>query len=504
MKKFAVILSFATLTSSVLGMNNIPQNIKGVMGISAEGWAQPAIVGFGTRTPGSSHIIFENPEKEKIFSQLVILATDGDIVEFKSLLEKNLDLKESSNVKNTLLSFAVSGGQYEIVRWLIESGADVINIEDMNKDTPLSLAFRRKNADIARLLMNHILSKESTKSAAEMISNLIKTVPDGIEKSTVEEIKLLIYSFVKQQSSKGISISSKGLEEDNVYSQKKKNPNFDSRRTARSTVFSRNKMDSKKVVDNLVFFIQKGDVEKLKSLLNEHPEIHPNLILSIAAEKEQFDVVKYAIDHGANPNVVDINLTTPLISASINGNFRIIKYLIDKGARVNEKDKSNYTALIYATKNNRTDIAKYLIERGADVNALSGDQDTPIMWASKHNNYYVVKLLLKHGAEESINVANKYGMTTVLWCVHNGNVEMLEDLRKHGADLNQKEKMGFTPLALAAKNNNFKMVKYLVEHGANVNVQNNDGDTPVQLAGKNKNREMVKFLIESIKPATAA
>lgn len=90
------------------------------------------------------------------------------------------------------------GGQYEIVRWLIESGADVINIEDMNKDTPLSLAFRRKNADIAKLLMNHILSKESTKSTAEMISNLIRTVPDGIEKSTVEEIKLLIYSFVKQ------------------------------------------------------------------------------------------------------------------------------------------------------------------------------------------------------------------------------------------------------------------------------------------------------------------
>ncbi len=541
MKKFLVILSFATLTSSVLGMNNIPQNIKGVMGISAEGWAQPNIVGFETRTPGSSHIIFGNPEKEKIFSQLVILATDGDIVEFKSLLEKNLDLKESSCIKNILLLFAVFGEQYEIVRWLIENGADV-NTKDVNADTPLSLAFRRRNVDsrrnaeIIRLLMNHILSKESTKSAAEMISHSIRTVPDDIKQLIVREIKRLIYSFVKQRSGEELIdewkyISSKGLEEYNVYFQKQENPNFDSRRIAQSMLFVRNKVDLKKVTDNLNTCIYKGDVEKLKRLLNEHPEIHPDLVLTIATQKGQFDVVKYAIDHGADVNVVTGKTgLTPLMYASIKGNFEIVKYLIDKGARVNEKDKTNCTALIYATMSNSTDIAKYLMKRGADVNALNGDQDTPIMWASKHNNFSVVELLLKHGAKKSINVANKEGVTTAIWAASNNNLKMLRLLVQSGVNINKGDKNGLVPMDFAEKNNNEEMMLFLIENGlnlekklaaveelpliwfsyknnlrvvkvlvekrANINVKTSDGDTPLMFAVNNNNFEMVKYLVE--------
>ena len=222
--------------------------------------------------------------------------------------------------------------------------------------------------------------------------------------------------------------------------------------------------------------IEKEDTSRLDTLMNEYPEIM----------KDQF--TKDAL----------LMLSTRIRKKES------VKYIHSLGANLNVTTEGDYTPLICATKSNCTEIIEYLVNNGADVNALSGDQDTPIMWASKHNNYGVVKLLLEHRAEKSINVANKYGMTTALWCVHNNNLEMLEYLREHGADLNQKEKKGDTPLAFAAKNNNFEMVRYLVNHGANANLANNDGDTPVTLAGKNGNREMVKFLLEHLKPATAA
>lgn len=564
MKKFAVILSFATLTSSVLGMNNIPQNIKGVMGISAEGWAQPAIVGFGTRTPGSSHIIFENPEKEKIFSQLVILATDGDIVEFKSLLENHLDLKESSDVKNPLLLFAVSGGQYEIVRWLIENGAD-IKTKDTKKNTPLILAFSRGHTDLMRFLMNHILSKESTESAAEMITDVVKAAPNDVCDKVKKDISTLIYDFVRQKFYNNVYITQEGL----IRGQRR--TDSDSRNTAISTIFARNQAESNEIARSLTGFIQKGDVKKLEGLLEKHREINPNLILSIAAEKCQLSVVKYAISLGASANVVDSKGTTPLMLASINGNFKILKYLIDQGAKVNEKNEQDYTALIFATKNNRTDIAKYLIEHGADVNVVSGDQDTPIMWASKHNNFEVVKLLLKHGAKESINVANKEGVTTAIWVASNNNLEMLRLLVENGVNINKRDNRGYvpmdfalqndneemmlfliesglkfeeklaitkeppliwfayknnlklvkilvekgakvnvkssvgdTPLMFAVNNNNYEMVQYLVNHGAEVTAKNNDGDTLIQIAGRNRNRRIVQLLLEHIGQAPAA
>ena len=58
-----------------------------------------------------------------------------------------------------------------------------------------------------------------------------------------------------------------------------------------------------------------------------------------------------------------------LIWASNIRHFEIVKYLIDHGADPNAKDDIGRTALILASENGQFEIVKCLIEHGADPNA---------------------------------------------------------------------------------------------------------------------------------------
>jgi len=490
MRKYIVALSFLTATSSVLGMQEANDLAKrffaGLRVMESNGWQS---LDDGVR----GLILKEDIQKlEEVFVDLQFGKID------------------------VILRWATKLDRVKVAEWAIENGADMT---DGNNDgsTPLSLAFRSENTGMKRLFINHILSKESTENAAKIISNLAKNIPDDKYNQVTNEILRFIWDFAK-------STTSNNLEKEERHSN-----NSDLSNIARTPVFSQSKEMCVKIMKDLVNFIKRGDINKLKNLLNKNPEIHPNLILSMAAKEEQFDIVKYAVERGANVNITDTNGITPLMAISINGNFEIFEYLMDQGIKVNKKGKNNYTSLIYATKNNHTDIAKSLIEHGADVNVVSGDQDTPIMWASKHNNFEVVSLLLKHGAKKSINVANKEGTTTAIWAAGNNNLRLLKLLKKYGADIHKKDNRGYVPMDFALQNNNekmmlflienglnleeklavvkelpliwfsyknnFSLVKALVDRGANVNIKSSDGDTPLMFAVSNDNYEMVRYLI---------
>ncbi len=76
-----------------------------------------------------------------------------------------------------------------------------------------------------------------------------------------------------------------------------------------------------------------------------------------SAAMGQMEVAKYLIDRGADVNVYDDLVRTPLHDASMFGEPDIIVLLISKGAEVNPKDKDNKTPLDYA----KTDEIKILL-----------------------------------------------------------------------------------------------------------------------------------------------
>ena len=76
-------------------------------------------------------------------------------------------------------------------------------------------------------------------------------------------------------------------------------------------------------------------------------------------------LVYYFLDKNETFNIINKNaLNLVLIYSSEYGNFELVKFAIEKGADVNS---GRSYSLRYAILNNHLEIAKYLIENGADI-----------------------------------------------------------------------------------------------------------------------------------------
>jgi ankyrin repeat protein len=86
--------------------------------------------------------------------EFLAAARKGDIAAVKALLAKGVDVNTKSRYGATALSFACDRENTELVRVLIEHGADV-NVQDtFYKATPIVWAGQKGNAEIVKLLLD--------------------------------------------------------------------------------------------------------------------------------------------------------------------------------------------------------------------------------------------------------------------------------------------------------------------------------------------------------------
>uniref|UniRef100_A0A1A9VKY7 ANK_REP_REGION domain-containing protein n=1 Tax=Glossina austeni TaxID=7395 RepID=A0A1A9VKY7_GLOAU len=74
------------------------------------------------------------------------------------------------------------------------------------------------------------------------------------------------------------------------------------------------------------------------------------------------------------------------------------------------------------------------------------------------------------------------------------NLEMVEFLVEHGADINRQDNEGWTPLHATASCGFVSIARYLVEHAADVAAVNSDGDLAVDLAVDSQHVPMIDFM----------
>lgn len=110
--------------------------------------------------------------------------------------------------------------------------------------------------------------------------------------------------------------------------------------------------------------------------------------------KNNYKIVKYLIDNGANVNSLDIENKSPLHNACNNDNYAIVKYLIDNGANINCLDNENKSpihiacsTLGYGHQPSNIKIIKYLIKKGAKLFCKDSYGNKPIdkVWMGHSN-----------------------------------------------------------------------------------------------------------------------
>lgn len=218
----------------------------------------------------------------------------------------------------TMLGYAVKNGSEEIVRLLLDAGAevDLINLVGYGNKNMMKL-FIEAGADVNAVDMNNesVLMRAIWLKDAEIVELLINAGADvNVKSNYIDETALKSAVLVEQKEivellvNAGADVNASGEDE------------------------------------------RLGDTPFTRSLSSN------NLNNGIA---------EYLVKAGADVNVKSKDGKTALIQAAIRGEKYIVEFLIRFGADVNAKDNEGITALTYAILYGNNDIATLLKAAGA-------------------------------------------------------------------------------------------------------------------------------------------
>ncbi|MEM9479255.1 MAG: ankyrin repeat domain-containing protein [Verrucomicrobiota bacterium] len=124
--------------------------------------------------------------------------------------------------------------------------------------------------------------------------------------------------------------------------------------------------------------------------------------------------------------------------------------------------------------------------------AWSGDL---LLEAVHHGQLSKVEELLKHGAD--VNTANRYGILPLHEACRNGYPNLVDTLLSAGAKVEAEEPGGVTALMVAARTGRVLPLRSLLEAGAGVNGSDRRGQTALMWAASEGNHEAVKLLLDA-------
>jgi len=441
-------------------------------------------------------------------------ALTGNIEIVKTHLEVGTDVNAKDDFGVTPLFKAAGSGNKEVVELLIASGADanakhdesgmtplhtatmdyhpeiielliakgaIVNTKNVDGETPLDGAIRRKQTEIADLLRKH-----GGKSGAE--DSIHVTAGTG----NIEE--------VKQHLDVGVDVDSKN-------------------KAGMTPLFYAARSGHKEVAELL---LAKGADVNAKVASGPNQGKTP---LDAANETNHPEVADLLRKHGAKTGA-ELKAVESFHFAIEQGDIRVVRQHLADGVDVNKKRDDGGTPLHFAAINGRKEIVELLIDKGADVNAKDFEDETPLDRA-KWGEPEIADLLRKHGAKTSdwlnadnsihsaasaghieavkqhlaagvdVNVKDKrQGRAPLHFAAINGRKEIVELLIDKGADVNAKSDVnGGTPLHAAAFRGYKVIVELLISNGAHVSAQGNDGRTPLDLATQSKrNLEIANLL----------
>ncbi|KAK4451014.1 hypothetical protein QBC34DRAFT_459512 [Podospora aff. communis PSN243] len=173
-------------------------------------------------------------------------------------------------------------------------------------------------------------------------------------------------------------------------------------------------------------------------------------------------------------NKPDSENKTPLRQAAINGFIDVVGRLIAAaeskddmaGLDINRQDtRRGMSALHCAARHGHSVVVEYLLDGGADIKLKDTKGRTALThaletWALCHDPRMELEELVSRliDADPEGASANPEAAAT---CALHGNTELLQKLRKHGADLSLRDRYGWTPLELAKKYDRREAVAYL-------------------------------------------
>ncbi|KAM0417014.1 hypothetical protein ACHAPT_012980 [Fusarium lateritium] len=339
------------------------------------------------------------------------------------LCKAGLDLSQINHeTGQTLIHTAIFWGEYEIVRVLLNSGAD-LSVRDSDGDTPLHLAARMGQPAIVQLLIDHkadLNVKDSTGSSAVHIA---------IGASEHAALDVLLNAGADFKS------------DDPVTGNPPLTLAADSNSEGCIRVLLEHGADPRTPSSNesaLYRCCNRADMIDTCRLLLEHGA-DPNesseegeMLIIRALGTGSKELASLLIEYGAELNVMDpctnTEMRTPFSKAVWDCSIDTLEFLMEKGALVNYAPPGSFSPLFTAAfQGTEIEKAKFLLSKGADITWRRQDG-----WNVLHACYdspEFVQLLLEHGADPNV-VCDDWG-TPLMMAARWGYLDSLKILVAH-------------------------------------------------------------------------
>lgn len=314
----------------------------------------------------------------------------------------NVNEIEDNDAGKTLLHVAVETGSVEIIKLLLDAGADV-KIKDAQGQSVLNGAFKKESSFRAITLLAK--AGADLKDCRDAKGNTI--IHHAARINSIKFVKYLLSEKINEVDVKNfydetpLHLAAKHCVNDSHY-------------------------------DTIELLLKNGaDVNAVNATDGSTP-------LHCLIENSNFKSIQLLLSHGADVNIKNSKEKIPLFLAVTLNHVNVVKLLIDFGSEVNDA-KYTLTPLHEAAALNYGDsyfeVMRILLKNGAAVNAPAINGMTPMHYLIKCGvGSRMVRLLLSFGA--NFNLRDRHGNTPLYDAVCCNQTEIVQLLIDHGYDVN--------------------------------------------------------------------
>ena len=164
-------------------------------------------------------------------------------------------------------------------------------------------------------------------------------------------------------------------------------------------------------------------------------ELRHDLPLYWVCLNGHLEIARRLVSAGAQVNLSNCMLATPLHAAASNGHVKMIKFLMSKGAEVDAIDLNGNSPLIAAACGGHSRAMCCLLEAKADSNLRTVDGYTAMHVAAKEGHLEVVSILLENGISPMFGEATPevegYVPCPLFLAAGNGHTGVVSELLSH-------------------------------------------------------------------------